>query len=381
MLPFFIVAAILILSNLTEAIAERLTDRKLRRKLRFWSKIGSIFLTVALVGVNLWTQRTAQQATGERLAGELSNILNTQQSEFNKQATKQERALNQLELSLDQARSLEKNQEAQTRALVQQQEDLRGIIVRQSGEMNLLNRIPLNRNLSEIEISYTPSKEKWRQIAVAFNKIKSPEPDLPYADAPMNAEIDGDHWKIDFEPTQIKGEEFIVLPNGTRVRKGGNKKLPKVSTRENPQFEEVLRQAFFGMKIAWGNGSNTVLDPDDKYYPSAMHVSQSTIKLILRPPLVLWSLNEIDENPVITFFGQDYPLSLPENLTIRSLDPSVVLDQNIQLNWVTRVQSDPPTYDQQKYRKFSGAHDLDVYFAVFDPSSGKRNFRRAGKSK
>jgi len=255
--------------------------------------------------------------------------------------------------------------------LGQQQETLQGVIVSQKGAIKLLNRIPLNRYLSGIEISYTPSEKKWKEIEKAYGEITSPETDLKYVDAPMKAESDGEHWKIDFEPALIKG-------NGRTFRGkpiGGYKKLHKLSTKTNPLFEAVLREALIGLRILWSNGTETVLSPEQDYYPSAMYVSQKKISFILRPPIVLWNLNEIYDDAFVTFFGKDYPIELPKTFTIRSLDPGVALNQTIELNWAKRT--DPNPYDLQMNPKTSGPHPLMVAFDVFDPRSGRRYFRPA----
>jgi hypothetical protein len=283
------------------------------------------------------------------------------------------KALNQLELNLDQAKTLSKNQQKQTEALEHQQENLREVILSQAGELKLLGRLPLNRDLAGIEISYTPSKQKWDKIAEAYKKIKSPQSDLKYVDAPMIAENKGDYWNIDFDPAEVSE----VQAQGKLVP-AGKKKFVKLTTKENPCFEEVLQKALFVLRIRWGNGSSTVLDPDQKYYPSAMYVSRDEIRIILRPSLILWNLNEIDEGAVITFFGPNDP---PENFRIHSLDPGVVLDQTIKLNWSTRPWSRPATYDEQRYRKCSGPHPLFVQFDEFDPGSGKHYLRPTNKPK
>ena len=260
---------------------------------------------------------------------------------------------------------------AQRTTASRQTSNLQGVIDSQASMIDLLKRIPLNRNLMGIEISYTPSEEKWNEIKRAYSKIKSPEPDLPYYNAPMIAESDGDHWNIDFEPTEVKGEPIKTL-DGLVIQVGGNKKLPKTSTTKNKLFEEVLNQALLGLRIRWGNGTDTVLNQQQNYYPSAMHISRERIKFIIRPPLILWNLNELKNKAQVTFFGQNYPVDhLPQNFTIRSLDPGVKLAQTIQLNWRDRERPKFPSYDEQVNPRTSGPHTLDVSFEVFDPSSGR----------
>lgn len=252
-----------------------------------------------------------------------------------------------------------------------QASNLQGVIDSQASVIDLLKRIPLNRNLEGIEISYVPSEEKWNEIKRAYSKIKSPESDLPYHNAPMIAESDGDHWNIDFEPTEVRGEP-IKTPNGLVIQVGGNKKLPKTSTTKNKLFEEVLNQALLGLRIQWGNETDTVLNQQQDYYPSAIHISRDRIKFIIRPPLVLWNLNELKTRAQVTFFGQNYPVDhLPQNFTIRSLDPGVKLEQTIALDWKDRERSKFPSYDEQVYPRISGPHPLAVTFQMFDPGTGR----------
>jgi TolA-binding protein len=375
---FFIVAVLTVVFKLAHAASvAKSANQSLRR-----SEILSVIATVVLVVVGLLAQRTAQQATSAVIENDLNNILTKQQTEFEKQAQRLEAAQKQLDETLEQARILErrqqeqtKAQEEQTTALGQQQKSLQEVLVSQTGEIELLSRIPLNRNLMGIEISYSPTQEKWNEIARAYNRIKSPEPDLPYANAPMIAESDGEYWKIDFEPTLIPP---YITPDGRRM--GGYKKLRKLSTKDNPLFTVVLREALIGLRILWGNGTETQLSPDQAYYPSAMYVSRKRISFILRPPLVLWSLNELYDNAVVTFFGKDYPIDVPTTFTIHSLDPGVALDQTIELDWSKRIIPKPPdvpSYDQFMNRKISGPHRLMVKFDVFDPRSGRRYFRPA----
>jgi hypothetical protein len=260
---------------------------------------------------------------------------------------------------------------AQRTMASRQASNLQGVIDSQASMIDLLKRIPLNRNIMGIEISYVPAKEKWNEIKRAYSKIKSPEADLPYYNAPMIAESEGDHWNIDFEPTEVKGEP-IKTPNGDLIPVGGNKKLPKTSTTKNKLFEEVLNEALLGLRIHWGNGTDTMLNQQQNYYPSAMYISRERIKFIIRPPLVLWNLNELKNNAQVTFFGQNYPVDhLPQNFTIRSLDPGVKLEQTIPLDWKDRERQKFPSYDEQVNPRTSGPHKLAVTFEVFDPGSGK----------
>lgn len=344
----------------------------------------SAALTIVLVVLGLLVQRFANQESIERVVDRLEKISDEQgqmskkqQTEFDKQAQEQTKINEQLRANLVQAKEVANKQEKHTEALGQQQEALQGILARQSGEMKLLNRLPLNRNFQGIEISFTPSNAQWREIARAYREIKSPEEKLPYVNAPMLAESDGDHWKIDFEPTLVKTEN----PNYP-LPEEGYIKLHKLSSKDNPLFEGVLRRALLGLVVVWGNKTETAFDPVQDYYPTAIYVSLKTIKFILRPPQVFLTLNELYDNPRVTFYGTDYslgpdyPLDLPKELTIRSLDPGVELEQKIQLNWSRRKSSEPVSpYYKALYPKVSGPHVLGVTFHQFDPVSGSESLR------
>ena len=123
------------------------------KSLRFWCQAAAFICTVGFFLIGYF----AQKATSARLGNNLDTILNTQKSEFNNQAQKLEialqqeaKALNQLELNLDQAKTLSKNQQKQTEALEHQQENLREVILSQAGELKLLGRLPLNLDLEEV---------------------------------------------------------------------------------------------------------------------------------------------------------------------------------------------------------------------------------------
>lgn len=381
------IAVLLIASNkkaLTLEGSEKAEDQRLRRR----CQKRAIFLTVALVIAMFWVQRTAQEVAGEHLAAQLQVIatqlkdsVDKQEKGFERQAAQQKDSQDQLDRTLAEAQKLGQQQKQQTAALERQQGELQGITGRQSGELKLLNRIPLNRNLLGIEISYSPTKEKWDRIAIAYRKVNSPEPDLPYDKAPLLAERDGDHWLIDFEPAPVK-PGTLKTRQGVVIRTGGNKKLHKLSTRDNRFFEDVLKEALIGLRIVWGNNTETVLNAEQDYLPSAMYVSQNEIRIILRPPLVVWNLNELNQNASVKFFGKDYPIDLPETFTIRSLDPGVSLNETITLNWQKRPLPKPPDfppYDQQVNRKESGPHHLKVRFNEIDAITGLTGLGRNKK--
>jgi hypothetical protein len=221
-----------------------------------------------------------------------------------------------------------------------------------------LDSLNLDHDLLGVELSFTPSQEMWDRIAAAYRRMKSPSEDLSYVDVPMTAERDGDHWRVDFEATQVK-ERVIQTPSGP-MRLGGYTKFQKVSTADpnNRGFEDVLNEALPGLRIEWGNGSNTPLEPRTEDYPSAIYVSRDKIALTLRPPRVSLNLTELREHPTVKFYGRNYPVGLPPVFRIRSLDPAAELDQTIQLEWKRR---EPNTdYDSMMNRQVSGPHRLSI---------------------
>jgi hypothetical protein len=251
------------------------------------------------------------------------------------------------------------------------------LIHSQLGAIELLDRLTLNHDLSGIEISFTPSQERWEKIAIAYRKTTAPpEQDVSYVDAAMMAERDGEHWRIVFKPIEVKTK--IVKGN----KEGGSKSVPKLSTadKNNRAFEDVLREAALGLRIAWGNGTETALEPWSEDYPSAIYVSRNRIALVIRSPLVLWNLNELKDDlknnhkPTVTFYGRDFPIALPESFTIQSLDPAVLLDQTIQLNWKFRGKS--TEHEQKMNRQSSGPHELDIAFKFGGPFSEKPRAQR-----
>lgn len=301
-----------------------------------------------------------QAAELEKMQIKSDHILQTQGLQFEKQALQLEKQEAQLEGAKRQA-------EGQKRQLALQNRQIE-ISTRL---IEAQRRLTLNHNLSGIELSFTPSPQQWTKIATEYHLIKSPEKDVSYVDAIMIAERDGDHWRIDFEPVEVK-KRVVETPTGP-IKIGGNKKFHKLSTFDlnNRVFEDVIREASLGLRIEWGNGTNTAIEPRQDDYPSAIYISHHKIGLIFRPPLVLWNLNELRNNAIVTFYGRDYPIPLPASFTIRSLDPAVILNQTIQLNWKDREKSLTPTYEMQMNRQMSGPHTLSVDFNFFGPLAGK----------
>jgi hypothetical protein len=205
-----------------------------------------------------------------------------------------------------------------------------------------LNKLSLDRDLSEVEISFKPSAEQWSKIAEAYQKIKSPVPDMPYIDAPLVAERIGDHWKIDFEPVKRPTGTILFAPVFT-------------NQSEYKGFEDVIREASIGLLITWGDVVETDLESWRGDYPSAIKVSQDSIVLILRPPLLRLSLSVLYDNPAIILRGRNPP----NILRFRSLDPGVMFDQTISLDW---KRSPGLSYKENAKPYVSGPHPLRITF-------------------
>lgn len=316
---------------------------------RFWFEVAAFVTTLIffIVASNAQQKESAaKDSAAEKQASDLQIVRNSQKAQGE---TLELQLRTQLAGAKDQAEAQKKELELQN----EQNEISRRLIEAQQGEIQLLNRLNLNHNLSGIELSFTPSRERWNRIALAYLGTKSPpQQGVSYIDAPMTAERDGDHWRLAFGPIDMKE---------------GNKKLDRLSTAEaaNKAFEDVINEASLGLRIEWGNGTNTTLEPWSQDYPSAIYVSHDRISLTLHPPLVSWNLNELKDNATVKFYGRDFPIELPPSFRIRSLDPAVAFNQTIQLDWKFRGKS--RDYEQQMNRQSSGPHKLNIVFKFVGP--------------
>lgn len=349
--------------------------------LRFW-KSGRLWIEAALSAaaliIVLWTTH-AQDLQSAQTALDIEKVKqtqkaasDTQRSNFEKQGAALEAAKKQAEAQAADSKQQLEMQKSLNQKSTQLAQRSTQLIEAQKREIELINRLTLNHNVMGIELSFQPNAERWVRIAGELRRMVSPEPDLPYSGAPFLAERDGDHWRIDFEPVLINTGRVLQTPRGP-VPLGGWKKLPKVHTSDPKYkgFEAALDEACPGIAMEWGNSTTTELEPRQKDYPSAIYVSRNKIALVLRPPLISWDLNELrdlrKENKVtVLFYGRNYPaVDLPARLTLRSLDPALILDQTIQLNWNVRPKSSPPTYYEQMKPQMSGPHTLEFQFSKF----------------
>lgn len=329
------------------------------KSLRFWCGVLACFASFLFFYIANSQQRKDDIEKGvaaQKQAGEIQSIRRTSEEikehdklEFENQTLRQK-------AQLEEAKNLVKAQE-------EQKDSLKKVIAAQALNVRLLNTLSLDHDLTGIQISFSPSQDQWARIATAYSKIQSPHRDMAYVDVPMMAERVGDHWQLYFEALYIK--PYVLNTQQGPLTMGGYKRFLTISTA-NKLFEVVLNEAAFGLRVEWGNGTSTAVDPTGGYYPSAVYVSRNRIAIILRPPLVSWNLNDLKRNPEVTFYGRDHRGPLPESFTLCSLDPGVALNQTIQLNWRERTEE---SYDARMHRQSSGPHRLRVDLKFFGPSS------------
>jgi hypothetical protein len=205
------------------------------------------------------------------------------------------------------------------------------------------NNLSIERNLAAVEISFKPSAEHWAKIVQAFQKIKLAST-MPYDSSPMTGERIREYWVINFAPVSVPG---------------GTVSLAQVSTDQasDKSFEDVIRTASLALWVKWNNGVETPLDTSRDNGPGTISVSRDRIAFTLRPPETMLTIGNFEANPIITFRGWNYPIALPTEVRIRSLDRGVALDQTLHLNWKEEDAS-PSSTVTKPY--ISGPHSLDI---------------------
>jgi hypothetical protein len=188
--------------------------------------------------------------------------------------------------------------------------------------------VQADRNVSGIEITYRPSPSQWSKISDAYKNIQSPFPEVSYSMAAMSAERIRGYWVINFEPISVKL---------------GTVKFAPVSTDQvqNQKFEDIIKAALIPLSIKWGDTAETTVDYSQSKFPSGIKISKDKIALTLRPPETMLSANVLKQNPAVTLRGEGDI----NDLVIRSLDPGVVLNQNLHINWTretTAAAATPP---------------------------------------
>ncbi len=219
------------------------------------------------------------------------------------------------------------------------------------GELRRLNeqltQVSHDRDLRELQISFSPSAEQSSRIAEAYSKIKSPVSGFSYSSAAMKAERIGHHWKIDFDP--------VSRPEGVIRFK------PVLSgDAEGKMFAEVLRQASSALWIKWGAGEATELEPKRDQFPSAIVVSPEKITYVLRPPLVSLNLNQLNSDPTFTLRGEGNI----KTMRFLSQDSGVKIDQTVELDWKEDpgADQDEDIYIKRTKPFISGPHRLNISF-------------------
>jgi hypothetical protein len=176
--------------------------------------------------------------------------------------------------------------------------------------------LPTDRNISGIEISYKPSAAQWSRITNAYREIESPAGGLSYTMTPLNAERIRGYWVINFEPI---------------AQQRGYFRFSQVSTdqTQNQKFEDVIKAALIPLSLKWGDGREIRLNPSEGKYPAAVTVSKDKVAFAFRPPETILNANDLKANPTVTLKGE----SDVGDLRIRSLDPGIIIDQTLHLDW------------------------------------------------
>jgi len=215
----------------------------------------------------------------------------------------------------------------------------------------------LNREITGIEVSFTPSAEDWSRIEAAYNRIPpevkevtfsgAPLRDISFSEATLKAERNGDSWKIDFEPLRLAAG-FIqfrpVLPSDPSAK----------------AFAEVIYEASPSIWIKWGSTVTSEIEPRRNQYASAITISKNTIALTLRSPELKLKLSQMDNNDFTVFIRAN---SQPAKIRIKSLDEGVILDQSLNMNWSRDEKSlpnDPEGFIKVKNPFVSGPHKLQL---------------------
>jgi hypothetical protein len=198
------------------------------------------------------------------------------------------------------------------------------LTAQQKQQLRRLKEMRLDRELSGVEVSFTPSLDQWARITFACGKIPPASLGFPYSASTITAERVGDHWEIEFG--EIRDED-------------GNTILPPPLSTQSPEgkaFEEVINLAMVELRIEWGSSD---LGPDEvtmlsvgRTYPASVRISKDTIAFTFRPPKLRLYLSHLYDNPVVRLRGQQYPTSI----RFRSLDDKVKFDERSALNWVMR---------------------------------------------
>ena len=226
-----------------------------------------------------------------------------------------------------------------------------GIEEEQRKQIQQLQQLRLDRDLSGVEISFKPSAEHWALIAHACNKIEPYDPEFPYSASTIIAERVGGYWEIEFSPIYQKSGSILPPPVSTS--------LPKYKV-----FEEVIDIALVELLITWSDDDNlTSVISSRGNYPTSVTVSKDMIAFTFRPPQLRWGLNYLYDKPTVTFRGQqdsaptETGIAAPVEIKIRSLDYRVKFDQSIKLNWEKKPGKD---HFKKWMPYISGPHRLNI---------------------
>lgn len=210
-----------------------------------------------------------------------------------------------------------------------------------------LANVRLERDLSGVEVSFTPSAQHWSEIANVYDNMpNAPVSGFSYSASTITAERVGDHWKIDFSPVKV--------PEGT-IRLG----TIFTNQPDGKGFEEVINKALVELLIKWGNGAVIEISSRDNY-PSSITISRDMIAYTFYPPAIRLNLAKLNADPTITFRGNAYPSSI----RVHSIDESIMFDETINLSW---IEKGGDAFSERLMPYISGPHPLNITFKTFSP--------------
>jgi hypothetical protein len=333
-----------------EELEKALSERRNRRVARTFGVVALLFSLFPL-SISYFKDREKDIENEQR-----SNDQKAKLDDLLKQIDQQKKEL------LGETKKVEKTQTdlhtAQAELSDAQKESLKlssTLLDVQNRGLHQLDRLSLDRTLAGIEISYTPTADEWKDVMTIYQQlVPNIEKETSYYGAPIIATRSGSYWLIDFD--------------GVSTGPAGDKWFPAVTTEDpkNKDFEKIIRMASLPLHITWEIGVETMLEPWRDNYPSVLKLSPKRFVFILRPPLLLLDLGSLHQNSNITLRSRPPWNHIRRELTFRSLDPKVKLEQTLQLEWTKSKPSEKrqTMYPTGLYRYASGPHKLNMRFEI-----------------
>ena len=219
------------------------------------------------------------------------------------------------------------------------------VIDKQQQQIQQMNKISLDRDLSELEISFIPSHAHWSEISAEFEKLEAADPTKIgahyYQYSTMLAENQGDHWKISF----------------SSMRTGISSSTFSTNQPDGKPFERIIQTVnkFLFLTIKFANDTTIKFIDSGRTTPTLISITRNNITFRFRPPHMKLNLGVLNGNSIVTFSGRGDL----ERIRLRSLDPGVVMNETIDLKW-----------DRDDYEgapDISGPHPLKIIFKSLSP--------------